>query len=761
MALARFTPAYWAVNFGPTAAASVVTTNSTSILVTCNFRMYDDLIGLYWYSTDTYSHGQYLYATNNDYSTATLDFDFVLSGTIRALDQLNAPTLTVTHTVASGLPQDFVRLSTYVTSGTMQAGHITLDFASVMGGFDSDEPIDWTTVDNLQISIVTTVYDPANSGPLPTPLVGTVALNNIAVTGPTLAQNSNTYTQHSLRMTDGYDDSYPQTPTRFVQQMWNLGYRSWYSIYMGISHYHDLVWDAGESRLVVNPSGSIINDATTAWFTSLFIELFAFGYTTVVVSVSFEIVDYLMPDDWCQRDYQGNPGLSGWSPPSEFVSPCNFTALSYLANVVKTVFATAGAADFNFVVQMGEPWWWDNSFTNNAPCFYDAATTAAYPVQTGQPVPTPLITSNQFNPTSAYTAWLDWLQLKLGLATHFVINSLMLVEFSLASTALLFYTPQIFESNLMRTVNLPITQWRYPNFEILQVEDYQWVIDGDWADHATTWTTANVTLGYPFNQIHYFSGFNLLPAQQDSIIWSNVFLAVRDGFLHNCAQVWEWARPEIFRDDIIYEPSATQILFDNLSVVCQPQQFDDFVMLRWSDDRGATWSYPVMQSIRRYRRIRDLGAVPQARLGCRATGCLKSRGRPTVRPASRARSSTTSRLKPNYLSEKEHRIGNHSPHFQFQGRASVRRALLRRAGLAHRHLCLRHGGFQPQCDDRDYGRYVGLRHQHRLGNRRRLDDIVHRNAKQGGDRRHLRRHHQFHGRCVLPRPHQAKPEWYL
>src|SRR3954463_11050789 len=123
----RFTPDYWTINFNTTANAAVVTTSADALLVTIDFRTTHDLVGLFWQSTDAYSPTSYAYGTNNDYSTASLAFNFVLTN-VRALDDVNGPTMTVTHLDNT---QQFVRLAVYKDSGTFTNGHITLNFPAV------------------------------------------------------------------------------------------------------------------------------------------------------------------------------------------------------------------------------------------------------------------------------------------------------------------------------------------------------------------------------------------------------------------------------------------------------------------------------------------------------------------------------------------------------------------------------------------------------------------------------------------------------
>lgn len=42
---------------------------------------------------------------------------------------------------------------------------------------------------------------------------------------------------HSLMMTSGFDDNYPQTPERQIEMVYKLGYRGFWNVYIGMSHY--------------------------------------------------------------------------------------------------------------------------------------------------------------------------------------------------------------------------------------------------------------------------------------------------------------------------------------------------------------------------------------------------------------------------------------------------------------------------------------------------------------------------------------------
>lgn len=62
---------------------------------------------------------------------------------------------------------------------------------------------------------------------------------DMTVTGNRTQVGLRNYVQpeHSLMMTSGFDDNYPQTPERQVEMVHKLGYRGFWNVYIGMSHY--------------------------------------------------------------------------------------------------------------------------------------------------------------------------------------------------------------------------------------------------------------------------------------------------------------------------------------------------------------------------------------------------------------------------------------------------------------------------------------------------------------------------------------------
>jgi uncharacterized phage protein (TIGR02218 family) len=385
-----------------------------------------------------------------------------------------------------------------------------------------------------------------------------VDISNISVTGPnsTLPMLTTPQPAHALRMTDGYDNAYPFSPERLVEQVHALGYRGPYVLYMGISKFHSLSWNAGEARYVVDPAKPKLNAPTEQWLDDFFARLHAKGFT-IIVSVSFEILAQFMPTPWKQRDANGNEAQTGWEPPSSLIAPTNTDGRAYLRDVfLATLARLPGGAPIHF--QIGEPWWWDGSYGTNAPHIYDAITEAAYVSATGQAVPTPRLTSIYGQPAPAQLPYLQWCRDQLGAVTNWLVAQVKATH-PTATTYLLVFTPQILRGDapMLRTLNFPEAAWQHPAFDVLQIEDYDKIVEGDYAFTDLTWELATTVLQYPKDQIDYFAGFNLLPST--TWIWFNTDKAIWRAFNEAPKDVYVWSREQVMRDGWLFDEQSWKV----------------------------------------------------------------------------------------------------------------------------------------------------------------------------------------------------------
>lgn len=296
-----------------------------------------------------------------------------------------------------------------------------------------------------------------------------------------------------------------------------------------------------------------VNYPTLKFFTRFFDLLKQFDYE-YVNSVAYEILEFFHPPEWSQRNYAGNVGISGWVPPSAFIQPTNQDALNFMSRVQVTLLELAVDAGIAPRFQIGEPWWWDGSYSvgaeKNAPCLYDYKTLAMYRAETGNDVPTPFIKNIFDSVAEDQWPYIAWLQAKLGDSTNYIRDRVK-ITYPEAKATLLFFTPQILSpsSELTRNLNFPIDQWKFPNYDFVQIEDYDWIIDGRLDLVPLTFNAALEILNYPLESIHYFIGFVLLA--QDKHIWGTADKAWALAKAKGVQQNYLWSYTQVMRDNVL------------------------------------------------------------------------------------------------------------------------------------------------------------------------------------------------------------------
>jgi len=547
----RFSPRYWTVNFPRPMMASVVSTGYDSLAIDLVFYRYEDLCGLIWDSVDSIDHPFHQYETRRDYAHTILSFRW--QGTnIKALDGLNSPTLTIEGRDQNGAAHTwYVRLWNYAV-GTVQDAVVTLDFDNLDGGFllpAEADPVYPSDIDRMFISMVPPAFDGTTTGPLPVAVEGQVIISALKVTGPTSTLKvGDGYVQpHNLHIANGYDDVATLTPERVIWNMLKMGYRDWINHYVGMSHYFNLTWDGvGYS---VDPLKAKLNKAAVSWHTDFLTRATSFGFT-VIFSLSYEILAQNMPALWQQKAHDATPALTGWVPPSSLIAPTNQAALDYLRDVFLAFGQIMDQAGATHYFQIGEPWWWIDQGGAGIPYFYDDTTTALYTAETGQAVPVRHLLATE-TATPAQQSYLDWLGDKLGLSTLWLRDQIK-IQYPAAQVGLLFFTPQVLNvaAPMAADVNFPVLHWQDPAFDFLQIEDYDFVLNGEWGKRTQAIGQIDLALAYPRSKSHYFAGFNLLATTPGN--WKNIIkaagLGIQDGFL----RVFVWAYPQLVRDGVIY-----------------------------------------------------------------------------------------------------------------------------------------------------------------------------------------------------------------
>tara|TARA_R110000782_G_scaffold117364_3_gene207680 strand:- start:106294 stop:108615 length:2322 start_codon:yes stop_codon:yes gene_type:complete len=535
----RFSPAYWTVNFPRPMMAGVVTSAPDALRVDAVFYGSGDLAGLIWEAQDNWSHPLLAYETSRDFRNCQLRFHWKSSG-LKPLDAINGPTLTIEGRDAEGVPRAwYVRLWNYAV-GTNEEADISLDFGAMDGGFllpSEADPVWAGDVDRMFISLVPPGYD-AGSTPFAAGQEGWVELSAMCCdgSGSVLSVGDVMLPEHGLCMATGYDDGYNQTPERLVQQIHALGYRGDILHYVGMSHYFRLEADSGGwyASLV----GGALNAPCAAWHADFAGRAKALGLG-IIWSLSYELFDEHCPDDWKQRAENGDPALTGWVPPSTLLSPAHADAMGYLQTVGRAFVAIGVAAGLAPKFQVGEPWWW--VMGDGRICLYDDAAKAAFG---GAPVSIPDISA----PLDAgQTALLDEAGVLLAGSTAALVGAVA-AEAPGVVAHLLVYLPTVLDSQApeAKRANMPLG-WAKPAFDVLQLEDYDWVTQGRGALTVQGIAAASARLGYDADEQHYLSGF-VLNAGDAQAHWPRIEQAARAGQQRGAAAVFIWALPQTCRD---------------------------------------------------------------------------------------------------------------------------------------------------------------------------------------------------------------------
>ena len=531
--VSRFDPVFWTVNFPRPMMAAVTTIAPDALRVDAVFYRRDDLAGLIWDSADRHDHPLLGYETRRDYRDCRLSFRWRSSGVL-PLDAVNGPVLTIEGRDAAGQARSwYVRLWNYAR-GTPEDAVVTIDFAALDGGFllpEEADPVWAGDVDRMFVSLVASGYD-AGGGALPRAQDAWVELTRVACEGASsvLEIGDAVMPEHGVRICGGYDDSYHLTPARLLRNALQLGYRDAITHYVGMSHYFRLGADG-----VVASDGDVLNVACTAWHADFARRARVLGYD-VIWSLSYELFDAHAPEEWKQRAADGSPAQTGWMPPSTLLSPACAEAMAYLHAVARAFVDLGVTAGLSPKFQVGEPWWW--TMPDGRPCLYDAHAVAAL-----SPVAVPSVRAPL---DAAQCATLDRAGALLAASTA-ALTAAVRAAHQTCETYLLAYLPTVLDRAApeARRMNMPLG-WASPAFDILQLEDYDWVTAGDTGSSALGAEAAVARLGYPAERQEYFAGFVLRPEERGQ--WREIVAAADAASARGVRATYLWALPQVMRD---------------------------------------------------------------------------------------------------------------------------------------------------------------------------------------------------------------------
>ncbi|WP_271299965.1 DUF2460 domain-containing protein [Sphingomonas sp. CV7422] len=617
--LSRFDARFWTVDFPRPMMAAVTNPAADALRVDLVFQTRGDLAGLIWAAEDRFDHPLLRYATERDFRGCRFRFRWRSQG-ILPLDAVNGPTLTIEGRDAAGQAATwYVRLWNYAT-GTPEDAAVTLDFADLAGGFrlpDDARPVWAGDIDRLFVSMVPPGYD-GSDALLPAAAEGWVELSDIACDGPgaVIGLGDVVVPEHGFAVASGYDDSYHLTPARLLRNALHLGYRGAITHYVGMSHYFRL--EPLGAGLYVSLRGGVINAACAAWHRDFAERAQRLGYA-LIWSLSYELLDAHCWNDWKQRAADGTPARTGWTPPSALLSPAHDGAMRYLHQVATAFVGLGVAAGLAPHFQVGEPWWW--LMADGRPCLYDAAAVAAFAPVAIRSVRAPL--------DAVQRATLDRAGAALAASTSALVAQVR-GAFPGCRTYLLAYLPTVLDGAApdWARAALPVG-WAAPAFDVLQLEDYDWVTAGDGALTARGVAVAQARLGYPPAEQQYFAGF-VAEAAQAAAHWPRIEAAAQAARARGAAAVTLWALPQVMRDGFVhfegedamqdYDDILFPIALGREAAVTPAFSTTILTAAGGAEQRNAAWaeartSYDVGPGVRSEADIAVLLAFFRARMG--------------------------------------------------------------------------------------------------------------------------------------------------
>lgn len=331
------------------------------------------------------------------------------------------------------------------------------------------------------------------------------------------------YPEHGLCFADDYDDNYDMTPEWLLYQMHYFGFRDWINFYIGASHFYDKkgLRDS-QGKPIPDPGGYMpyqyvmktdyaFNTGFESWYRNYLQWAKYYGYK-VIHSISMENVD--APEAWWQRAYDGTPGTTMWVPTPKLVSFTNLDLQEYYKKYVKSLCDLSSEAGLEPIVQLGEPWWWwIEGDERQPPCFYDEATKARHLQEVGREIP---IFTSCWDDISGHEETLRWLRMKNGEFAH-ILRDHIHTHYPDAKFTVLFFPPSVLDEDrvaeMIQIVNFPEQEWTRisdrENLDFFQIEDYDWVIAGEWDKNYGVYDFPWRHMKYQRHRTHYFAGFVL------------------------------------------------------------------------------------------------------------------------------------------------------------------------------------------------------------------------------------------------------------
>ena len=550
----------WTINNNFESSASITSQTNNDFTVTGTFRTENDMVGLYWNSKDKITHPYISYGSRTDYSDVILEFDYSMSGCMDFSD--NSISITIRTTLGETF---YLAMNRYIEDNhfsfdfnnmTLLEGNTYIDRYGNPVTVEEETPISPKNIESIMFVVVPTNYVENNEQyTIMENAQFTCTISNIYAFNALLSYEHIALPPHPYRLCEGYDDFYDFNPKRIAREMRKLGYVDWVDLYIGASHFYeksgtvgdiidDLSFSHNRTEKMVLDQTVPLNNAFRAWLDCYSRELRNNGTNNLIISVSMENLQ--CPTSWRQKTADGRYALTGWIPSTFFYSPCHSEPIAYMKMVSEACLDIIVANGQPPILQMGEAWWWwqESEVPNRPPCFYDDATKQKYYGEFQSNIP--LYYSSADNYSKPVIRWLNKQLVEYSKQLRSVVKK---PKYNNGQYMALFFPPSVTDVDrvppMMREVNYLKDAYSPSQLDILQLEDYDWVI---WeSPHHDEVYSLGQELGFPLERLHYYGGF--VQYTDDAIeYWILIKKAMDKALRLKFAEVYVWAGTQVRRD---------------------------------------------------------------------------------------------------------------------------------------------------------------------------------------------------------------------
>lgn len=580
----------WTINNNYESSASITSTAKNNFTVTGTFRTDSDMVGIYWNSEDVIKHPYISYGSKFDYTGVVLKFNYTMSGCRAWTDTYDNTTnpCVITLNKKDGSIY-YVTMHQFITNNQveikfdelkLQQGNLYIDKNGNSVEVQEETPISVKDIKSIMLMLKPAIdggdYNIINN------IDFECKVTNITVTKGDICYEHVPLSPHKYRLCEGYDDFYDLNPFRICKEMRKLGYTNWVDLYVGASHFYEKGGTIGDkvntssfnhtrTEKMVLDKTKPLNKAFEEWLKCYSRELKKNGTEKFIISVSMENLQ--CPTSWRQKTHKGDYAITGWIPSTFFYSPCNTEAIEYMKKVSKACLDIVVANGLQPILQLGEAWWWWNENYKptdsngkptdkeywQPPCFYDESTKNKYQKEFNRPLPV------FKKPTASYSKkdieWLNKQVVDYSKELRKVVK-----KYKNGLYMALFFPPSVLDKDrvpkMMQEVNYFTEIYNPKHVDVLQLEDYDWVIEN--SKYHNDIYSLGKKLGFSKDKLHYYGGF--VQYEKDAVpLWKLIKRAMEKG-LNSFGEVYVWAGTQVRRDKKVLghdEIEVVQRLLEN------------------------------------------------------------------------------------------------------------------------------------------------------------------------------------------------------